>query len=45
MIKVSQLTTDRLNIINDFLIETEDYDIIILSKSDLNDELIKIITL
>ena len=28
--------------INDFLIEIEDYDIIILSKSDLNDEFIKI---
>ena len=31
--------------INDFLIEIEDYDIIILSKLDLDDELIKINTL
>ena len=31
--------------INDFLIEIEDYNIIILSKPDLDDELIKIITL
>ena len=31
--------------INDFLVETEDYDIITLSKSDINDEPIKIDTL
>ena len=31
--------------INDFLIETENYDIITLSKLDLNDEFIKINTL
>ena len=30
--------------INDFLIEIEDYNIIILSKSDLDDEFIKINT-
>ena len=34
-----RLTTNRLNIIIDFLIETEDYDIIILSKSNSDDEL------
>ena len=37
--------TDRLNMINDFLIEIENYDIFILLKSDLNDELTKINTL
>ena len=31
--------------INDFLTEIENYDIIILSKSNLDDELIKIDTL
>ena len=31
--------------INEFLIEIEDYNIIILSKPDLDDELIKIDTL
>ena len=42
---MGRLTTNRFNMINDFLIEIEDHDIIILSKSDLNDELIKIDTL
>ena len=45
MIRINRLTTNRLNIINDFLIEIENYDIITLSKSDLDDELIKIDTL
>ena len=45
MIRINRLTTNRLNIINDFLIEIENYDIITLSKSDLDDELIKINTL
>ena len=35
---MNRLTTDRLNIINDFLVEIENYDIIILSKFNLNDE-------
>ena len=42
MTKMNRLITDRLNMINDFLIEIENYDIIILSKSGLNDEFIKI---
>ena len=41
---MSRLITDRLNIINEFLIEIENYDIIILSKSNLDDEFIKINT-
>ena len=45
MAKMNRLTTNRLNIINDFLAEIENYDIIILSKPDLDDELIKINTL
>ena len=45
MVKINRSTTNRLNIINDFLIEIKDYDIIILSKPDLNDELIKIVIL
>ena len=45
MIKMNRFTTNRLNITNDFLIEIEDYDIIILSKLDLDDEFIKIIIL
>ena len=32
-----RLITDRFNIIINFLIEIENYDIIILSKSDFND--------
>ena len=36
---------NRFNMINEFLIEIEDYNIIILSKPDLDDELIKIDTL
>ena len=42
MIKINRSIIDCLNIINDFLTEIEDYDIIILSKPDLDDELIKI---
>ena len=42
---MNESITNRLNIINEFLIEIENYDIIILSKSDLDDELIKIDTL
>ena len=45
MTKMNRLTIDRFNIINEFLIETENYNIIILSKSDLDNELIKIDTL
>ena len=45
MTRINRSATNRLNIINDFLAETENYDIIILSKPDLNDELIKIDTL
>ena len=33
---------DRLKTINDFLIDIENYDIIILSKSNFDDEFIKI---
>ena len=39
---MSRLITDRLNTINDFLVDIENHDIIILSKSDPDDELIKI---
>ena len=39
---IKRSTTDRLNMINDFLTEIEDHDIITLSKSDLDDELTKI---
>ena len=39
---MSRSIIDRLNIINEFLVEIENYDIIILSKSDLDDEFIKI---
>ena len=42
---MNRLTINRLNMINDFLVEIENYDIITLSKSDLDDELIKIDTL
>ena len=45
MIKMNRLTINRLNIINDFLIEIENHDIITLSKPNLDDELIKIDTL
>ena len=34
-----RLITDRFNIIVDFLIEIENYDIIVLLKFDPNDEL------
>ena len=40
-----RLIIDRFNVINEFLTETEDYNIIILSKSGLDDEFIKIDTL
>ena len=36
-----RLTLDRFNIIVDFLIEIENYNIIILLKSDPDDELAK----
>ena len=42
MTRISRSITDRLNMINDFLAEIEDHDIITLSKSDLDDELIEI---
>ena len=42
MTRMSRSTTNRLNIINDFLTEIEDHNIITLSKSDLDDESIKI---
>ena len=42
--KINLLITNRLNMINDFLIEIKNYNIIILSKPDLNDEFIKINT-
>ena len=44
MAKMSRSTTDRLNIINDFLAETENYDIITLPKPNLDDEFTKINT-
>ena len=37
-----RLITNRLNTINEFLIDIENYDIIILSKPDLDDELTEI---
>ena len=39
---MNRSTTNRLNIINDFLTEIENYDIITLLKSDLDDEFTKI---
>ena len=42
MTKMNRSTTNRLNIIKEFLTEIENYDIIILSKFNLDDELIKI---
>ena len=45
MTKMNQSTTDRLNMINDFLTETENHNIITLLKPNLDDELIKINTL
>ena len=42
---MNRSTINRFNIINDFLAEIENHDIITLSKSDLDDELIKIDTL
>ena len=43
--KMSRSITNRLNTINDFLIDIENNDVIILSKSNLDDELIKIDTI
>ena len=45
MTKMDRSTINRLNMINDFLAEIENYDIITLSKPDLDDELIEIDTL
>ena len=45
MTRISRSITNRLNMINDFLTEIENHDIITLSKPDLNDEFIKIDTL
>ena len=45
MAKINRSTTNRLNMINDFLTEIENYDIITLSKFNLDDELIEINTL
>ena len=45
ILKINRLITNRFNIINDFLIDIENYDIIILSKFNPNDELIRINTL
>ena len=39
---MGRLITNRLNTINDFLIDIKNYNIIILLKPDSNDELIKI---
>ena len=40
--KINRSITNRLNIIINFLIDIKNYDIIILSKSDLDDDFIKI---
>ena len=45
MAKMSRLATNRFNMINNFLVETENHDIITLLKPDLDDESIKIDTL
>ena len=45
MTKMSRLTTNRLNMINDFLAEIENHNIITLSKSNINDEFTEINTL
>ena len=42
---MSRLATNRFNMINNFLVETENHDIITLLKPDLDDESIKIDTL
>ena len=42
---MGRLVIDRLNTINDFLVDIEDHDIIILSKPNPNDELIEINTI
>ena len=43
--KMNRLTINRLNMINDFLVEIENYDIITLSKPDLDEEFTEINTL
>ena len=43
--KINRLTINRFNIINDFLIEIENYNIITLLKLNLDDEFTKINTL
>ena len=45
MTKMNRSTTNRLNMINDFLVEIKNYDIITLSKPDLDDEFTEIDTL
>ena len=45
MTKMNRSIINRLNMINDFLIEIENHDIITLSKFNLDDEFIKINTL
>ena len=42
MIRINRLTINRFNIINNFLAETENYDIITLSKFNFDDEFIEI---
>ena len=42
---MSRLITNRFNTINDFLIDIENYNIIILSQFNSDDELIKINTI
>ena len=42
---MNQSIIDRLNTINDFLVEIEKHDIIILSKPNLDDEFTNIDTL
>ena len=44
MTKINQSITNRFNIINDFLIETENHNIITLSKPNFDDEFIEINT-
>ena len=39
---MGRLTINRFNIINNFLIDIENFNVIILLKSDFDDELIKI---
>ena len=44
MIKINRSIINRLNMINDFLAETENYNIITLSKPNFDDEFIEINT-